>query len=107
MSQLELEAKLQKCKIPLECYQAEKKELLTLGFDEKQTDRIIIRKSSARTVSAAIENFARLVKLFDHKQITKISAHNGGSKTIKALLSNHDELKDLGFTTEQITSRCR
>jgi chemotaxis response regulator CheB len=81
-----------------------KKELLNLGFNEEQLNKIIIKKFSNNTVTTLINEFHKIIDFLVHDDITAICSKNGGGKTLLKLILRRKALNNLGFTDLDIVA---
>ena len=101
-------SKCVKLKISLDRYEKEFQSLSTLGFSEKQINKLVLRRWSKNTVNTLISNFKSLQQLdrdaMTHDVITSMATHNGGGKCLNALLKSFKALKVQPYelTTSQI-----
>ena len=79
-------------KIPLIRYEKEFPLLSELGFSEKQINRMVLRRSSKKTVNVIITNSKSIQQLdrdvMTHDVITSIAARDGGGKALNSLLES-------------------
>ena len=97
-----LEQRLNKFKIEKPQYEEWSEKLTRLGFEKKDSDRLILRRSSSNTVETLIRLSTELKNHFKCKQLIQIAAHDGGSKNLETVKTSYQALKDLNFTPEQI-----
>ena len=96
---------LYKYTITEERFDEAKSQLLLAGFTENDAKKLIIRKSSANSVSSVLNYCDKLLQPpfnLTKKQIIKIAANAGGGKNILTFFNAFQDLKSNSLNTEQI-----
>ena len=98
MPRFDLNERLFKLQIPFTRYDTEKAALQALPVDSEgkrysdyDVNRLILRKSSQKTIQTLCECHGHLIKepyTLTIKQLVRIASNNGGSKNLIAILEN-------------------
>ena len=94
--------KLKKYSISQDRYQEQSQKLIELGFTQEVAGKLIIKKSSEKSVNTLIEYFDVASKFLSHQQMSSLVIHNGGGKNLLSVISHKETLRQRGFSYSAI-----
>ena len=96
--------KLAKYDISQDRYMQQKETLFSLGFDDEQAHRIIIKKCSNKTVETLINQFENVKDIYSYDDLTRICSKDGGGKTLIKIIVSRSRLTNIGVTDSDIVN---
>ena len=94
--------KLEKYNISQDRYQEQSQKLIELGFTQEMAGKLIIKKSSEKSVNTLIDYFDMASKFLTHQQMAALMKHYGGGKNLLSVITHKETLRQRGFSYSAI-----